>query len=266
MVEPLMLLLSCLNKDYMYDHPVDIMYLSRDDRTYCLREADRLGRLSLSLLMGEDMFGHEVVDDAQLLGSSSMIEISPATRALLTRLRECYKVFVKYNANAAHEEEASSDLGMDTVILRLEANPKFVYIYVYSVMENKRIDYSAKISILAELYNVIVGHSQLTVGDEKTQFLLQRFELQSSWQFWSRMLTGDIMSHTGAVCAPVTKEDLATVKRELRDLGFYGFVNPLKMYMEFVGARINRKLDINISTDVIDFLRKVVRSGGVDVA
>lgn len=270
MVEPLMLLLSSITKDYTYDHPVDIMYLSRSDRTTILREADRLGRLvsdSNRIMMGEDIFGDAIVDDGQILGGTKLIKISPATQMLLTRLQACYKVFAKWNANAATEEETSSDLGMDTVILRLEGNPKFVYIYVYSVMESKGIEYSAKIAKIAEVYNAIVGHSQVSLGEEKIQFLLNRFELQSSWQFWSRMLTADAMAHSGgSITAPITQEDLEVMKTELRDLGFYGFVNPYKMYTEFAGARVNRKLDVNVGPEVVDFLRKVVRSGGVEVA
>lgn len=269
MVEPLMLLLSSINKDYGYDHPVDIMYMSRSDRTTVMREADRLGRLACNsdvIFMGEDTFGNPIVDDGQVVGGSRMIKISPATQMLLMRIQEAYKVFRKYNAHSGDVETESSDLGADSVILRLEGNPKFVYIYVYSVMESKGLGYATKIGKIAEVYNAIVGHTQLSIGEENIQFLLNRFELQSTEQFWCNMLTSDLMSHNGGLAEPITAADLEVSKKELKDLGFYGFVNPYKMYMDFSNSRVNRKLDVNVRPEVIEFLRKVVRSGGVDVA
>ena len=106
----------------------------------------------------------------------------------------------------------------------------------------------------------------MTIGGEDTQFLLNRFELHSTSQFWCSMLTADLMAHGGGIVSPVTEKDLEVAKKELRDLGFYGFVNPYKMYTEFVSSRVNRKLDVNVQPEVIEFLRKVVKSGGISVA
>lgn len=267
MVQPLMLLLSSINKDFGYDHPVDVMYLNRSDRSVIMGEADRLGRMVTDenyILMTTDSFGRPVVDTAQVV-NDKMIEISQSTAVLLTRLQEAYRVFKKANSTAVIEE-AADDLGADAVILRLEGNPRFVYIYVYSVMESKGLDYSTKIGKLAEVYNAIIGHSQASVNTDKLQFLMQRFELQATEQFWLRLLMSDIMYHYGSIVSPLTVKDLETVKSELRELGFYGFVNPYKMYTEFAGARVNRKLDVNVSAEVTDYLKKVVRSGGVEVA
>lgn len=269
MVQPLMLLLSSITKDFTYDHPVDIMYMNRSDRTTVLHEADRLGRLACNddlILMGEDIYGNPIVDDGQISGGTKIVQISPATQMLLTRIREAYGVFRKYSASSGDADSESTDLGADSVILRLEGNPRFVYVYVYSIMESKGLEYTTKIRKIAEVYNAIVGHSQLTIGGEDTQFLLNRFELHSTSQFWCSMLTADLMAHGGGIVSPVTEKDLEVAKKELRDLGFYGFVNPYKMYTEFVSSRVNRKLDVNVQPEVIEFLRKVVKSGGISVA
>lgn len=267
MIQPLMLLLSSINKDFGYDHPVDVMYLNRSDRSVIVSEAERLGRMVTDdscILLTEDAFGKAVVDTAQVI-NDRMIEISQPTAMLLTRLREAYTVFKKASTNTVVEEDAD-DLGTDAVILRLEGNPRFVYIYVYSVMESKGLDYLSKIGKIAEVYNAILGHSQVEVNTEKQQFLLQRLELQSTEQFWIRLFTTDMMRHFGSIIEPLTPNVLTTVKSELRNLGFYGFVNPYYMYTEFLGARVNRKTDVNVSPEVVTYLRKVVRSGGVEVA
>lgn len=267
MVQPLMLLLSSINKEYGYDHPVDIMYLNRSDRSLVMSEADRLGRMSLDedlVVMTTDVYGKPVVDTEQVV-NGKYIKISDATAMMLTRIQEAYKVFKKSSANTV-VDESTDDLGADSVILRLEGSPKFVYIYVYSVMESKGMDYSAKIGKLTEVYNAIIGHSQTTSNTDKFQFLSSRFETQSTEQFWLRMLMSDIMLHSGTSIAPLTSKDLDVVKQELRLMGFYGFVNPQKMYEDFANSRVNRKIDVNVSPEVTEYLRKVVKSGGADVA
>lgn len=272
MVTPLMLLLSSINSEFGYDHPVDIMYLNRSDRTTILGEAERLGRVaSISdendarcLLLRKSVSGAAIVDNVQVI-NDQVVEISEVTAMLLTRLREAYKVFHASNL-ATVSDEPDNDLGTDAVILRLEGNPKYVYIYVYNMMENRSLDYNTKIGKLSEVYSAIIGHSQVSVSDDKLRFLMQRFELHSMEQFWERMVMTDLMRHGLYDGAVITSQDLLRAKQELKNLGFYGFVNPLKMYLDFSGARVNRKVEVNVSPEVISYLRKVVRSGGVNVA
>lgn len=268
MIQPLMLLLSCINEEYSYDHPVDIMYLSRSDRQVIVQEAERLGRFVTDpskIMMGEDVRGDAIVDDGQIIGGSKLVRISASTQMLLTRLQRCYEVFLN-SRNSASNDEAIGDLGTDSIILRLEGNPKYVYMFVYSVMESKGLEYSAKIAKISDVYNAIAGHINFVSDDTKTQFLRHRLELQSTWQFWARMLTADIIAHTGEITQPLTRDDIITVAEEMRNLGFYGFVNPYKMYTDFLGSRINRKVDVNISDDVVNFFGKVVESGGASLS
>lgn len=265
MMTPLMLLLSSISPSLEYDHPVDTMYLSRDDRNLMLKEANRLGELicdDSQILMTTDLCGNEVCDTAQFVNNIS-VEISPATAVIMTRLRKCVEVFRK-NTQAV-EDDGSYDIDTDTVILKLEGNPRYVYAYVYMTMENNSMDYRPRILRLAELYNALVGfNSQGTTGD-KQSFLVSRFKEQGDLSFWQRLVYHDWMQRELVAPAPITLESLRVVKRELRDMGFYGFVNPWTMYTEFAGARVNRKVELNVGEEVTSFLRKVVLSGGVQV-
>lgn len=265
MMTPLMLLLSSINSSLEYDHPVDTMYLSRNDRNLLLREAARLGKLvydDSQILMTTDLFGNDVCDTAQIV-NNAVVEVSPATAVILTRLRKCVDIF-KNNMQAV-EDDGSYDIDTDTVILKLEGNPRYVYAYVYMTMENNSLDYRSRIMRLAELYNALVGFNpQGTIGD-KQSFLVSRFKDQGDLSFWQRLIYHDWMQRDLTVPAPVSIETLRVAKRELRDMGFYGFVNPWIMYTQFAGARVNRKVELNVGEEVTQFLRKVVLSGGVQV-
>lgn len=265
MITPLMLLLSSINPDLEYDHPVDITYLNRNDRATIMSEADRLGRLVLSethILSTSSPNGAEIVDTAQVV-NDSMVEISIATAMLLTRLRFAQSVFKKFSGGLSASEE--DDIGDDNIILRLEGNPKYVYVLVRNVMESKSLTYNAKIAKIAGIYSTIIGHSSIQSSTERQQFLLRRLELHSYEQFWCRMLTRDLYAYGFLGADAITAKELEQVKIDLKNLGFYGFVNPLKMYQDFAGARVSRKSEVHVDDMVIDFLRKVSRSGGVVV-
>lgn len=265
MVTPLMLLLSSINSRYEYDRPVDIMYLSRTDRDLIVSEVERIGKMATNddtILTTEDCYGQTIADTAQVV-NDSVVEISQPTAMLLTRIREAYSVYQKVSPSglAANEMELD-DLGADAVILRLEGNPRYIYIYIYNIMESKGMDFRSKMMRIMELYTAIVGHAGVSLDTGKIQQLVNRFELQSTVQFWQGLLMSDLLKH-GFAGVSVTQSDVYKVGEELRSLGFYGFVNPLQMYMDFSGSRISRKVGVNIDQEVIDFLDKVVRSGGI---
>ena len=75
----------------------------------------------------------------------------------------------------------------------------------------------------------------------------------------------DYMTQNAAILEPLTESRLEQVKCELKELGLYGFVNPLQMYRDFAGARVNRKSVVNIDGEVLNFLSKVIRSGGATI-
>ena len=264
MVTPVMLLLSSINDRYAYDRPVDVSYLSRADRNLITTEAERLGELANSenIMVAEDRFGNTMVDNMQV-SNDKMVEVSWATAVIINRIREAYDVYKKagisVNQSASVDNE---DLGADAAILRLEGNPKYVYIYVYNIMEARGMDFSSKIRKITELYTAIIGHTGVTLDSGKAQARVDRFKLQSTVQLWQGLVISDMLKHgmPGIVVKPA---DIYKAASELDNLGFYGFVNPLKMYMEFSGSRITRKVGVNIAPEVTAFLDKVVRSGGV---
>ena len=262
MITPLMLVLSCIKEDFGYDNPVDIMYLSRSDRNLLQSEIARLREIVFdeeNILMTEDRNGNAVCDTVQVR-NGAIVEILPETAILLTRIRECMDV---YSAESKVQVGEDDVLDTDAVVLRLEGNPKYVYIYTYEVMENPSLNYDAKISRLSELYSVIVGHTTVSSGESEKQSLsMKRRELHSSFNFWQRLIMHDYMTQNAAVIQPMDEARLARVKEELHSLGLYGFVNPLQMYSDFAGARVNRKSVVNIDSEVLDFLYKVIRSGG----
>lgn len=267
MTTPLMLLLSSITPSLGYDHPVDTMYMNRNDRALLMREAIRLGKMAMDdtqILLDKDAFDDEVCDTSQII-NSEVIDVSPATAIILTRLRECYKVFCRVSQMNEEEEKSVHDLDTDSVILHLEGNPRYIYTYVYNTMENRGLDYDTRVLRLAELYNTLVGVTSDTAFDAKQSFLVNRFQMMGELSFWQRLVYHDYMHQRLAAPKPLTLNDLERVKQELKGMGFYGFVNPWVMYSEFANSRVNRKVELNISSDVIEFLRKVVLSGGVSV-
>lgn len=267
MITPLMLLLSSINERLGYDYPVDTMYLNRANRTLILNEATRLGNLVSDdglILMTDNAFGEAVCDTAQVI-NNAVVEVSPFTAVILTRLRRCFEVFKDSLQTAAKDESEIYDLDTDSVILRLEGNPRYIYSYVYSVMENNAYSYDHRIMQLAELYNVIVGFTASPVARLKQDDLVRRLMLQADLSFWQKLFYNDWIKRVLKEPPTLGMEDVEKTKVELKSMGFYGFVNPWKMYSEFSNSRINRKVELNVSEDVTLFLRKVVLSGGVNV-
>jgi len=267
MITPLMLMLSSINERLGYDRPVDTMYMNRTDRALIIDEVQRLGKLITDdsiILCTTDSFGNEVCDTVQVINNSA-VEVSPFTAVIMTRLRACFEVFRKSLQTSVKEDMEAHDLDTDSVILRLEGNPRYIYAHVYSVMENNAHSYAARIAQLADLYNALVGFIAVSSVDMKQDALVRRLTLQSDISFWQRLFYNDWMQRTLEAPPALTKECIEKSKTELRSMGFYGFVNPLKMYEDFANARINRKVELNVSEDVIAFLRKVVLSGGVSV-
>lgn len=262
-----MLLLSCIDENYNFSKPVDTMYLNRVDRALINSEVKRLGTLVSSddvILMTEDAFGNPVCDTVQLI-NNNVVDISPLTAVILTRLRQCYPVFQASVQETSTSEIEARDLDTDAVILRLEGNPHYIYNYVYGVMENTTISYSSRIAQLSELYNALIGFSIMTDNTDKRSGLLTRLTLQSDIAFWQQLFYTDWIHRTLAAPNAIGVADVEVTKKELKGMGFYGFVNPLKMYNDFIGSRVNRKVELNVSDEVLNFLGKVVMSGGAVV-
>lgn len=270
MITPLMHILSCLNESYEVEKPVDILYLNRVDRELIVGEARRLGKQLLNgeqfLVMPSDT-GLEMVGTVQSIAGEART-ISPFTALLLTKARQCFPVYLR-ELDSVSTEVIEDDLSTDAVVLRLEGNPKYVYYYVYNVMQTPSLSYDGRIGRLKELLytiqsHVVIRNESVTDGGMTTQkkYLMSRLELQSHFQYWRGMLLSEYIRYYGVVPPEITEETLEVIKKELWDLGFYGFVNPLKMYLDFNNSRVSRKIEVTIEDWVIDFLTKIVLSGG----
>lgn len=259
-------ILSSLDENYRVGHPVNILYLSRTDRDLVIGEAKRLGSMLNDenyIWLTESPTRHQVVAETQVVADEAKT-ISPYTALLLTRLHECFKVY-GHTVDEDSAQAESDDLSTDAVVLRLEGTPKYVYVYVYNVMETPSLTYEAKIAKLQDLLNTLQTHSIVAATgdmDEKTKTMIARLELHSTLHYWERMLMADYVRIFGTVPPPFTSETVETVRKELSDLGFYGFVNPMAMYHEFTSSRVARKVSVDVEPAVIEFLSKVVRSGG----
>lgn len=270
MVTPLMWILSSLDADYKYDKPYTLSYLSKSDRADLLSEIRWIGyqltnedkilpKYDDNFEICRDANGDPIIDTVQLI-SGELTPIHPATAALLTRLVKAYKIFDKHIIEISSIDE--KDLGDDDIVLRIEGNPNYVYDYVIQLMSQRRASYESKIQRLAELLATILGHSMFGSGDSYVEKMIERMQLHSKSSYWIRMLTSDVIRSSNSISDPITVETLGIVKKELKLMGFYGFVNPLQMYLDFASSRITKKSEINVDSSVIKYLDKVVRSGG----
>lgn len=267
MITPLMHILSCLNEDYVIEEPVDIFYLNKVNRDFIIDEARRLGSYfsdDNKLWITDSITGRRMVSDVQVISGFSR-ELNPYTALLLTRVWKCFEKY-QYEVNVSSTDtNVTEDLSTDAIVLRLEGNPKYIYVHVYNIMETPSLSYDTKIARLADLLTIIRGHSVIKDTQVGNARLLKRIELQSNLNYWKGMLFSDYIEMYGITPPNFSEDTISTICDELTDLGFYGFVNPLEMYQQFSSACVSRKIEVSISEEVIDFLTKIVLSGGATV-
>lgn len=266
MITPLMHILSCLNEKYQIEQPVDILYLSRADRELIIGEARRLGSYfsdESKIWITESPTGQRMVSETQVIAGKS-VTLCPYTALLLTRVWKCFNVY-QQEVDALATDVVNDDLSTDAVVLRLEGNPRYIYVYVYNTMELPALSYDAKIARLLELLTTIRSHSVVRDTTPRDTRLSQRMELHSMMSYWEGLLMSDYIDMYGTAPEAFSEETIETIRHELADLGFYGFVNPLEMYQQFNSSRVSRKVEITIDDEVVNFLTKVVMSGGATV-
>lgn len=263
MLSPLMHILSCLDEKFEVGAPVNIFELSKKDKDLIVSEARRICSYFKSedkIWITESPTGLKMVSDVQVI-SGEAVKINPYTALLLTRVWSCVDTYLKEVCDVITELK-DDDLSNDSVVLRLEGNPNYVYAFVYNTMETKALTYDARIEKIKELLMIIKSHIVVQDSTSMDLRLRAKLELHSKLNYWSAMLTSDYVKYYGSIPSVFCEKDLEIVKRELRDLGVYGFNNPLKMYIEFSNSRVSRKVEVNIEDWVVDFLTKVVLSGG----
>lgn len=267
MITPLMHILSCLDKDYNITAPASILYLNAKDRQLISSEAKRLCKFVLDenkIFMTDSDFGDHVVSEYQQC-VNDMITVDRYTALLLTRIRQCAEAYLK-GVEVAEEAIEDDDLSADITILRLEGNPNYMYAFVFNTMRLPGIGYDAKIAKIAEVLETINQHAMTAQTTAVLDKNASRLEAQSDLAYWKGLLTADFVRIYGGKVPRFDMDTLENIKKELRSLGLYGFVNPLAMYTEFVSSRVSRKTSANISDSVIAFLTNIVLSGGGTVS
>lgn len=266
MITPVMHILSCLNESYSMDSPVDALYLGRTDWELIVSEAHRLGSFfndENKIWITESPMGPRMVSEVQAVAGKSK-SLNPYTALLLTRVWKCYEVYRK-EIDTSNTGIFDDDLSTDAVVLRLEGNPRYIFVYVYNIMETPSLSYDAKIAKLKELLITIKNHSVIRDNEPRDAKLRRRLELHSMFSYWKAMLMSDYVHFYGTAPPSFTEETIDAIRSDMNDLGFYGFVNPLQMYQEFNNSRVARKVDVMIDDDVTIFLTKIVLSGGAVV-
>lgn len=261
MITPLMHILSSLNDKFETDRPVNILYLNKSDRDLILSEAARLCDMALDENVIATMDGR--VFETQYYNGQA-ITLNPYTMVFLERLIQCAKLYKNGHIATEEASESDKDLSAQSTVLLIESNPDHIYYYVYKMMSSRNLTYDQRIQKLQELLIVLNTHSGGEVGPKvDNSGFLARIELQSHISYWKTMLMCDVMRITGAIPEePFTEATIETIREQLKFLGFYGFVNPMKMYKDFSGSRVTRKSDVNVPDYVLVFLAKVIQSGG----
>lgn len=265
MISPLMYLFSCLDEGYNVDEFISLRNMTSSDQKLIRTEAHRLCSIVCNpdRIFFDDYTGF--AGDVQCVGSTTF-EPSPATRCMLTRLKEVATKFEKVYNSAEVLEEMSSDLSSNRVVLEIEHRDTYAYNFVSSVISSTA-PWEKRIAKIKEVCDVL--QSRATVSDKDTQVTAtySRSELHSRMSYWARLWVYDYIQYNHCPFPEtITADTFQRVASELRQLGFAGFTNPLIMYQDFNSSRVESHTEVKIAPEIIAFLDRAYRSGGVSVA
>ena len=138
---------------------------------------------------------------------------------------------------------------------------------LYELLYQEKISAKAEskgIQKLAELLKKINLYNDKEDLDI-TGDILKKIDILSTMQFWRDLLSIEYMKCYAELPPVITLDTMNTIKQELKHFDIYGFVPPNKVYEAFHTVENYRKNTTHISEDVIDFLMKIVMSGGVRI-
>lgn len=270
MITPLMLLLSCLDEDYTYTPPIDLSYLCKADRMLIVKSALALGddvqdgdRVCLDIDMDslEPILGWDGKPRCSIYQNvnGDFTTVHPATAVILTKLYNAYDLYKTSNLMDVGDE--LQDFSLDTVSLRLEGHPEYIYPMVLTLMRSNAT-YKEKMDYLYTLYTTLAAGAGKQDGQEDISISerdYSRLELHSQASYWVGLIKSELIRNYGGIDTDVTEADLYTVRKELDLLGFRGFVNPLSVFEKFRTSRVNRKSILHVDRFVLDYLGKVVQ-------
>ena len=208
------------------------------------------------------------------------ITLEPCTIALMTRifnaclaLRKQEWHMKKFGTGSLIETLSAEVIDLDTELLYLEGRSEHIYSFICRAMQAaKAIEpdanraYHNGLMKIKELRQRIYDRNNGQPGLEDKLSgnpNQQRMHEQANEAFWTIMLTKDWLSYGFELDKPFDKKDLEQAKQQLTEFGIFGFVNPVKTFNDFNSAVLRHKVAVDIKPETIEFLDKVLRSGGV---
>lgn len=261
MFHPTTILFACYNMNTSAFEDINISFLSEKDRNVLNAEIDRLHSvLSEDNIFYEDFNGIKVASTTQytLMGQ---VDISKETALILTKLAQACS-FWKDNHNKLSIKE---DISSDMLLTKIDAFPTSIYRIVYNLLYGEKTTRKSKgLLKLNELLQKIMVYNNQAQADI-TGDMLEKIEELSTMSFWRTLLSMEYMKCYSELPPNITINTMNTIKKELAYFDIHGFVPPNKVYDAFHTVMEYRKSTINISEDIVDFLSKIVRSGGINL-
>lgn len=281
MIHPIMMLLGQINvQTFDYSDNIDLSFLPQEyERVIRQKTMELCNKLldkqdiSSSKIPNSLTLLNTIDDDIDILfdmtGVASTLqavnrkqyEISQETALILTRLRAASLAYIKKLSDA----ETFDDISSDIVLTKLEAMPQSVYSLVYDILSNETASLrNAKVGLtkLNELRNRILLYQDKEAVFSNEQ-VKQKLSTISTLGFWRTLIYHDYMNIYNKPPNEITVSTLQRIHDELNILGIPGFVPPNIVFESYANTMVQRKVNVMIQQSVIEFLTKVVKSGGV---
>lgn len=263
MLHPTTILFACYNSNTSTFEHIDISFLNERDSNIINAEINRMASvLSEDNIFYEDMDGIQVASTTQYT-LTGQIDISRETALVMTKLAQACSFWKTFSNKSPIKEDISSDM----LLMKIDAFPSSVYRIVYDLLYGERISSKARSKGIQKLYELLKKINLYNNKEEAgiTGDILHRIEKLSSMAFWRELLSIEYMRCYKELPPVITLDTMNTIKKELKHFDIYGFVPPNKVYEAFRTVEDYRKNTIHISDDIVDFLMKIVRSGGIRI-
>lgn len=261
MFHPTTILFACYNINTSKFEDINISFLNEKDMNVINAEINRMESiLSEDNIFYEDFNGIQVASTTQYT-LTGQIDISKETALVLTKLAEACSFWKSNSNNLSLKEDISSDM----LLTKIDAFPTSIYRIVYNLLYGEKVSGKGKSKGILKLNELL---QKILMYNDQAQFdvtgdMLQKIEELSSMSFWRTLLSTEYMRCYSELPPDVTLNTMNTIKTELSYFDIYGFVPPNKVYDAFQSVAEYRKSTIHISEDIVDFLVKIVKSGGV---
>lgn len=289
MLHPLMVLFGTINPNTLeHDSLLDLTFMSKQDITIIKSKILEIGEKVYPYIMDLSAATSSIVNNDILKNYDSskgkilyveinkeltafesqyvndiQVEILPETALLLTRL---YKAFLFWNKNmcvCSNDEQDIMDLSEDALLNRIENFPYSIYNIVYKILApNKELSKRAALQKINTIRQKLIQYQGQNEID-KSPLLLERLSTLSDLRFWKELIYSDYLKIYMKNPPRLTSTKMEQISKELNLFGISGFNPPYEI--EQVFPTIPRKTSLNIDTNILVFLEKLVRSGGLTI-